>query len=774
MLKLIKKIFFLISFNFVFVIQAVSQEKKVSDVEFCHNINYEQSITFNPKKFEKFNVSIEIPNQRKWNKLVLSEEIIKKKENKSKYYFYQNRKRVDASLIIFSNNVKCKLDAKIRPHGDLYDHRVGSGLPSINIKLKKGHVFGAVEFILFRPKTRNYDNEVFTTTFLRELNLLAPRSTNIIVNYKGVSEKFIFQEKINKEFLENSNLREGPILEGDERFRNIDKLKTKNLSRHRISNYKWSGKSNSNLDSSYLSLSLLNKINQFHLIKSDHFTELDLVDYYSISKNLNLYDYFKDLAVYDSIMTVLNADHGLSREDRNFYFDQFYKKFQPIYYDGMVNVLSFFNNVKIDSDPSVIDLKVDLLNFDKGKIISSAVDGSNDALVLLNNLDIEKFYLKLKKNGVELELNQVEKLIIILKERLMLLKKFNKEKLIDVEIDTSVKSFADPGQIEIKDNRRLIYFNQNFKGFISCDIYGNDCSELILNQNQISKALGQDLEINNNKYIFVGKIKNNTVSEGWYDEITTFKNNNLKSRIIETYSSLNFFGDSEIYFDNINRKITLIRNNETSRFILKNGVLNNWSIELIDNSNVESVGSDINGLTGCVTFLDIELKNISIFSEKGNCEDTYNFIRSEGLIKNVNVIDSKSDAIDADFSNLKFESVNINKTVNDCLDFSYGNYFVENSFLNNCGDKGLSVGENSVANFQNIEVLNSNTGVASKDSSNTNIERLIMENVNNCLQLYNKKQEFSGARLFVRDFNCKKFTNESFVEPTSTLKIGKK
>ena len=79
MLKLIKKIFFLISFNFVFVIQAVSQEKKVSDFEFCHNLNYEQSTTFNPKKFEKFEVSIEIPNQRKWNKLVLSEEIIKKK-----------------------------------------------------------------------------------------------------------------------------------------------------------------------------------------------------------------------------------------------------------------------------------------------------------------------------------------------------------------------------------------------------------------------------------------------------------------------------------------------------------------------------------------------------------------------------------------------------------------------------------------------------------------------------------------------------------------------
>ena len=79
MLKLIKKFFFLIFFNFVFVVQSVPQEKKISDVEFCHSLNYEHSTTFNPKNFEKFEVYVEIPNQRKWNKLVLSEEVLKKK-----------------------------------------------------------------------------------------------------------------------------------------------------------------------------------------------------------------------------------------------------------------------------------------------------------------------------------------------------------------------------------------------------------------------------------------------------------------------------------------------------------------------------------------------------------------------------------------------------------------------------------------------------------------------------------------------------------------------
>ena len=81
-------------------------------------------------------------------------------------------------------------------------------------------------------------------------------------------------------------------------------------------------------------------------------------------------------------------------------------------------------------------------------------------------------------------------------------------------------------------------------------------------------SFGKDLNSNNFGNTNITSNGNNNLSN----------TNNLKSRIIEANSSLNFFGDSEIYFDNINRKIILIRNNETSRFILKNGILNNWSI----------------------------------------------------------------------------------------------------------------------------------------------------------------------------------------------------
>ena len=44
------------------------------------------------------------------------------------------------------------------------------------------------------------------------------------VNINSNSKKYIFQEKIVKEFLERNNLREGPIIEFDERFMFGDKV----------------------------------------------------------------------------------------------------------------------------------------------------------------------------------------------------------------------------------------------------------------------------------------------------------------------------------------------------------------------------------------------------------------------------------------------------------------------------------------------------------------------------------------------------------------------
>ena len=114
---------------------------------------------------------------------------------------------------------KCLLKAKVKPHGDLLDHyrrnRTGYdpiySLPSLKVKLVEGNIFGIVEFRLFVPKTRNEGNEIFATSLFEELGFYAPRTSYVRLNYNNKKYKFLFQEKLNKEFLENNSLQESII-----------------------------------------------------------------------------------------------------------------------------------------------------------------------------------------------------------------------------------------------------------------------------------------------------------------------------------------------------------------------------------------------------------------------------------------------------------------------------------------------------------------------------------------------------------------------------------
>ena len=88
----------------------------------------------------------------------------------------------------------------------------------MKVKLLEGNIFGIVEFRLLIPKTREEGNEIFATTFFQEMGFYAPRTTYANVNYNNKKYKFLFQEKLVKEFLEYNSLQEGLFYAGDERF----------------------------------------------------------------------------------------------------------------------------------------------------------------------------------------------------------------------------------------------------------------------------------------------------------------------------------------------------------------------------------------------------------------------------------------------------------------------------------------------------------------------------------------------------------------------------
>ena len=232
------------------------------------------------------------------------------------------------------------------------------------------------------------------------------------------------------------------------------------------------------------------------------------------------------------------------------------------------------------------------------------------------------------------------------------------------------------------------------------------------------------------------------------------------------------YGQPEIKINKNDKKIFIKRNNLNDKVIFSGGNLNDWHIKMEDFSlfkNQYYSGIDKNNLTGCLNFYDIEVKNLTLVYENSKCEDAINFVRAKGTINNLTITNSFFDAMDADYSNLKFKDIFVNKSMNDCLDFSFGIYEVEKSSISFCGDKAVSVGEKSILKIFNSNISDSNSGVVSKDYATVNISNSKIINTKYCFQAYNKKKEFSGGQLISNKNYCEFNVKIALVDKSSKI-----
>ena len=161
---------------------------------------------------------------------------------------------------------------------------------------------------------------------------------------------------------------------------------------------------------------------------------------------------------------------------------------------------------------------------------------------------------------------------------------------------------------------------------------------------------------------------------------------------------------------------------------------------------------------------------MKIKGSNGACEDTINLINSSGEIKEIEITEAYSDALDLDFSKININDVYINNSKNDCADFSFGNYDINKFDLSNCGDKALSVGERSILTTNEINIKNSKMGIASKDGSIVKVINNNSQNLEICLAAYNKKQEFFGGFIRVENFSCENSENNVEADKFSQIK----
>ena len=161
----------------------IDKQKSLTDIR-CNQINYNDQKILNRENLKKFLFKLDIEEERKWKKNNISDKI-KSLQNKWNFYAYEKKnRRVKAKLYLYiDDKLICFYNAKLRAHGDLDDHRRGTDLPSLNIHLTDGNLFGITKFILFRPHTRKYESEVFGANLLRELKYLSPRTMMVDVIY---------------------------------------------------------------------------------------------------------------------------------------------------------------------------------------------------------------------------------------------------------------------------------------------------------------------------------------------------------------------------------------------------------------------------------------------------------------------------------------------------------------------------------------------------------------------------------------------------------------
>ena len=744
-------------------------------------ISIAECVNFEPDTFSKNIRSIEIKIDNERGFLT---EISRKLINfhKEDYEGFDRKKKYKSEVIVnYEDGGTCNFRSTIRAHGDQDDHIDlidGTPTSSLRVNLREGNIRNITKFILFRPKSRYSDNEVFVSTLLNNLGFLSPRSFYVDIKVSGKINKYIFQENLKKEFLEYNNKIEGPIIESNEDFWSGYKI----LQMSRVSNKEWIKSENSNLMSTIDAMYKYNKVllhsyNYTNNVRQDHILRL--------KENFFSKNEYENISIFDSLMFALDCWHGLTFDDRRFYYDPIYSTFEPIYYDGMSRILSKIGyNVKTERYEIQLGrgLGPQLLIYNDDDIrpstyinyvSDSAIYGSSEAINKIKNLNKKKLLADLIKNGLtNFDESKIDKLLNFIIERLNLIKnanisKFNKA--VEGNIYTKYKESMNG----LDKDKYLIFLNKKEGDKFEIEICTFDlsnCQIVIINKDEI-KFLLEQKHFRDKYTVFLALPKSDYINGDLSSKSGIF-NNRFNITQLDDQINIAHSDDVKIYFDKDKRELNINFLSNQARLVIYQSNLFDLTINMQNSSKTKNTFSKkINNLTGCLTIIDSKIKNLSITGSDFYCEDTLNFIRSKGDIKNVKINNAISDGVDADFSFLNIQNISVSETLNDCADFSYGKYNITSSEFINCGDKAVSVGEKSQINLKKLLVSNSNTGIASKDSSKANVKDAIIKDVRECFAAYNKKQEFDGAYINVQNSSCTNFYKKSIQDKLSYIKI---
>lgn len=197
-------------------------------------------------------------------------------------------------------------------------------------------------------------------------------------------------------------------------------------------------------------------------------------------------------------------------------------------------------------------------------------------------------------------------------------------------------------------------------------------------------------------------------------------------------------------------------------------IVRNVSVENMNTLNYEGWV-----LTGAFNIYESEVDIDGLRIKGNNCEDGLNVIRSHFIIKNCLIELTKSDGFDADFCTGEFSNSTFKNTGNDCIDFSGSVVSINDIEIINSGDKGVSAGERSTLYLKNINIDGALTGLASKDDSRIEGEKIVVKNAEVGLAAFQKKPEYAGSTMNLENVNYQNIQTLGLVEKGSEVQVAK-
>ena len=768
---------------FFFTIIIVFSQKVLAKSNNCINDSFD---SLNFKKLEKIEINTIENRKLQLNNLKILTDSRKSILPKFKKKFLSD------ILVFYSNGDQCEFQGFVRQNGDMRDHiRFANGkiYQSLDVSLINGNINGIVKFKLLLNDTRGVkEDEIIITELLREVGFISPRTSLVETEINSAKSEMIFQEKSVKELLEFNLRREGPILEGNEEFmfkflskilrddnaqyKEINEAMEKGtgLQLARLSNSKWSMRSLNHFEISVKALSKLNKI--YLTFLSNYKNEVNNFDFkeYGLSNKMlgvNNNDYIKKLNHFNILLHAAGADHALVPRNRKFYWNNVMNFFEPIYYDGT-----------LDFNKSIIRENLVFTENMWFPYHGNILEDHNSLIDQISNVDLNNLYKKLEIKNLDIDKLTLEKKIKILinniKKSYKNIEKTDKELINfnkNITFDQTYKDSFIKNLNTTNLNSKFVKLLDKDRDMIileSCDVITSICEKRDYNFYNID-------DISELRSI----LESTLIDKKYFYEIDPFiKIDDPNIKIFKVQNTdLVYSDDIDINYDKENDVLNIFQKKEGSRIFFKNGSLKNITINFISNhSDGELVDFPIDnfGNTGCITFIGIEFINVKLSSKNSNCEDAINIINSRGKIKYINIKDSISDGLDIDFSQISIDKVFISNSKNDCADFSMGKYNINEIITEYCGDKSISVGENSIFIAKKVYSKFSDIGLATKDSSYSAVDFIDIQKTKYCIAAYNKKQEFTGGKIEVNQINCTDYSEEKFLDNISIYKAQNK